>query len=43
MENATQIISQYAAGSVKTTISGYYTVGHVRGDFLKEKVRRCFV
>ena len=43
MENATQIISQYAAGSAKTTVSGYYTVEHARGAFLKEKAHRCFV
>jgi len=43
MENATQIICQCAEDSAKITISGCYTVGHVRGDFQNEKARRCFV
>lgn len=43
MENATQIISQCAAGLAKKTISGCYTVEYVRADFPKEKAHRCSV
>jgi hypothetical protein len=43
MENATQIICQYAAGSAKITISDYYIAEYARADFPKEKEHRCFV
>jgi len=43
MENATQIIFQYAAGLAKITISGCYIAEHARTDFPKEKARRCSV